>query len=138
MKLGRGFKLLLLWTCGVLYATGLAAWLLASRFQVDRGYGPEPSPMRPFFLHSHSIAGLLFLVLFGYLWKDHVEPGLRKFKKRRSGLTLLAALVSVLATVPPLFYATGQTARAWTVAIHVWLGAALLAPFLFHSRSARV
>ena len=137
MKLGPRFKALLLGTSAVLYMTGLAVWLLASRFQVQGEYGLEPSPFKPWFLHAHSVAGLVFLVLFGYLWKDHVEPGLARRKKKRSGLTLVASIGVLFATVPLLFYLTGDAPRAWTAAVHTWLGAILLAPFLFHLRSKR-
>jgi hypothetical protein len=139
MKLGRRFKAALLWTSAFLYITGLAAWALASpRFQASGEYGPEPSPLKPWFLHAHSVAGLFFLVLFGYLWNAHIEPGLKHQKKKKSGLTLLASLAVLFATVPLLFYLTGEAPRAWTAAIHTWLGAILLAPFLFHLRSKRV
>jgi hypothetical protein len=138
MKLGRRFKAALLWTSALLYITGIAAKVLATHFQTDLGYGLEPSPLKPWFLHAHSVAGLLFLVLFGYLWHAHVEPGLAQRKKKRSGLTLLAALAVLFLTVPLLFYLTGESARAWIAAIHTWLGAALLAPFLFHLRSKRL
>lgn len=137
MKLGRRFKAALLWTSALLYITGIAAWALASHFRTDQGYGLEPSPLKPWFLHAHSVAGFVFLVLFGYLWHAHIEPGLQHQKKKRSGLALLAALAVLFATVPLLFYLTGETARAWTAALHTWLGAALLAPFLFHLRSQR-
>jgi hypothetical protein len=138
MKLGPRFKTALLWTSAFLYITGLAAWALASHFQIDTGYGFEPSPLKPWFLHAHSVTGLLFFVLFGYLWHAHVEPGLNHQKKKRSGLTLIVTLAILFATVPLLFYITGESARAWTATIHTWLGAALLAPFLFHLRSKRV
>ncbi len=132
MKLGRGFKSALLWTSALLYATGAGVWVLAKWFAVDEGYGLQPSPWRPPVLHAHSVLGLLFLVLFGYLWSAHVEPGLRQKKKRRSGLTLLGAFLVLFLTVPVLFYAVGETTRGWTAAVHTWLGAALLAPFLIH------
>ncbi|HXT01209.1 MAG TPA: hypothetical protein VN915_11075 [Elusimicrobiota bacterium] len=135
MKLGPRFKALLLWTSAILYITGLAVWLIASRFQVQGEYGPEPSPLKLPILHAHSVAGLVFLVLFGYLWRDHVEPGLKRSKKKRSGLTLIAALAVLFATVPMLFYLTGDAPRAWTAAVHTWLGAILLAPFVYHLRS---
>ena len=139
MKLGPRFKAALLWTSAILYATGIAVWALASpRLQTTGDYGPEPSPLKPRFLHAHSVAGLFFLVLFGYLWHAHVEPGLQRQKKKLSGLTLLAALMILFSTVPLLFYLTGETARAWNAAVHTWLGAALLAPFVFHLRSKRV
>lgn len=137
MKLSPRFKAVLLRTSAFLYMTGLAAWLLASRFQSDQGYGLEPSPLKPWFLHAHAVAGFLFLALFGYLWHAHVEPGLKHRKKKLSGLTLLAALGILFATVPLLFYLTGESERAWTAAVHTWLGAAVLAPFLFHLRSKR-
>ncbi|MFI5350283.1 MAG: hypothetical protein ACHQ2Z_12115 [Elusimicrobiota bacterium] len=138
MKLGGRFKAALLWTSALLYASGIAAWALATRFQTAGEYGPEPSPLKPWFLHAHSVAGLAFLVLFGYLWHAHIEPGLKHQKKKPSGLTLLAALAVLFATVPLLFYLTGESARAWTATLHAWLGAALLAPFLFHLRSKRI
>lgn len=137
MKLGGRFKTLLLGTSAFLYMSGLAAWALARFFQTDQGYGPEPSPLKPWFLHAHSIAGFLFLILFGYLWHAHVEPGLSRQKRKLSGLTILAACGVLFATVPMLFYLTGETARAWTAAVHTWLGAILLAPFLYHLRSKR-
>jgi len=131
VKLGPRFKALLLWTSALLYITGIAVWL-AARFPVQGEYGPEPSPLKPWFLHSHSVLGLFFLALFGYLWRDHVEPGLQRRKKKRSGLTLVAAIGILFATVPLLFYLTGDAPRAWTAAVHTWLGAILLAPFLYH------
>ena len=137
MKLGRTFKRTLLWTSGLLYVTGVAVWILAKWFSVDEGYGPQPSPWRPAALHAHSIAGLFFLALFGYLWSAHIEPGLKQRKKKRSGVILLACFVILFLTVPVLFYAVGETARAWTAFVHTWLGAILLAPFVFHLRSKR-
>ena len=139
MKLGRRFKTALLWTSAILYATGIAAWALAAtRFQTNGDYGPEPSPLKPLLLHAHSVAGLVFLGLFGYLWHAHIEPGLGRQKKKRSGLTLVAALAVLFSTVPLLFYLAGEEPRAWTAAVHTWLGAALLAPFLYHLRSKGV
>jgi amino acid transporter len=77
-------------------------------------------------------------VLFGYLWRAHIEPGLQRRKKKVSGLAVLAVLGVLFATVPGLFYLTGETARAATAAVHTWLGAAALAPFLYHLYSKRV
>lgn len=135
MKLPPRLKTALLSSVAALYATGVAVWVLASRFQVDRGLGPEPSPWRTPLLRAHAVVGLAFLPLFGYLWAAHVEPGLRRRKRRRSGLGLLASFLVLFATVPLLYYASGETARAWTVGAHSWLGAALLAPLLLHLRA---
>lgn len=138
MKLGPRFKAALLWTSAFLYMSGLAVWLLATRFQTDNGYGGlESSPWKPAVLHAHSVAGLAFLGLFGYLWSAHVEPGLKQRKKKRSGLTLLAFFAILFLTVPFLFYATGETVRSSAAWVHTWLGAVLLAPFLFHLNSKR-
>jgi len=138
MKLGRRFKTLLLACSALLYASGLAVWIAATLLWVDNGYGPEPSPWKAPLLHAHSVAGLVFLALFGYLWSAHVEPGLRQKKKRRSGLTMLGAFAVMFATVPPLFYATGEPTRAAAAAVHTWLGALLLAPFLLHLRAKKL
>ena len=137
MKLTRGFKAALLGVSLLLYATGLAAWALATLARVDDGYGGlQASPWRPPVLHAHSVAGLVFLVLFGYLWSVHVEPGLKQRKKRRSGLALLAALGVLFLTVPLLFYASGENVRFGAAATHTWLGAVALAPFLLHLLTA--
>lgn len=133
MKLGRRFKAALLWTSALLYGSGLAVWALAKCFTTDEGYGPQPSPWKPSVLHAHSVAGLFFLVLFGYLWSVHVEPGLKQRKKRKSGWTLLACFGILFATVPVLFYAVDETARSGAALLHTWLGAVLLAPFLIHA-----
>jgi hypothetical protein len=137
MKLEPRFKTVLLGTSAFLYMSGLAAWVFARWFLIDQGYGAEPSPFKAWALHSHSVAGFVFLGLFGYLWRAHVEPGLKHRKKKRSGLTLIAVLAVLFATVPLLFYLTGESARAWTAAVHTWLGAAVLAPFLYHLRSKK-
>lgn len=137
MKLSKRFKAVLLGAGAALYATGVAVLILSSRFEVDRGFGPEPAPARAPLLHAHAVVGLAFLVLFGCLWSEHIEPGLKKRKRRRSGLALLAAFGILFATVPLLYYASGEAARAWTAAVHTWLGAALLAPFLIHASARR-
>lgn len=133
MKLGRRFKAGLLAASAFLYATGLAVWALGWEvFKTDHGFGLEPSPLRPTALHAHSVAGLLFLALFGYLWRAHVEPGLDQRKKRRSGLGMLAVLAVLFLTTPLIFYLSGAQARSWAGAVHAWAGALLLAPFLAH------
>ena len=132
MKLTSGFKRLLLWTSALLYASGAACWILTKYFIVDEGYGFQPSPYRPPVLHAHSILGLAFLLIFGYLWSAHIEPGIRQRKKLRSGWTLLSTFVVLFLTVPALFYATNPSTRAVASAVHTWLGAILLAPFLIH------
>ncbi|MEK7383152.1 MAG: hypothetical protein AAB262_07680 [Elusimicrobiota bacterium] len=136
MKLGRRFKALLLGTSAVLYATGLAAWALGwERFKTDHGLGPEPSPLRPAALHAHAVAGLLFLILCGYLWRAHVEPGLDRRKKRRLGPALLCLLAVLFLTTPLIFYLNDAQARAWAGEVHAWAGALVLAPFLAHLRA---
>lgn len=135
MKLGRTFKPLLLATTAALYATGVAVWALDKAFRVETEYGPEPSAWKSPALHAHSAIGLLFLILFGYLWSVHIEPGLKQKKKRASGWTLLSVFGVLFATVPLIFYATGDATRAAAAAVHTWLGAALIVPFLVHLRA---
>ncbi len=137
MKLEPGFKRLLLSATGLLYLSGLGVWLLATRFQTDSDYGPEPLPLKTSVLHLHSVVGLVFLGLFGYLWSVHIEPGLKQRKKIRSGWALLSAFIVLFLTVPALFYATHASTRAAASLVHTWLGAILLAPFLIHWRAKR-
>lgn len=133
MKLGRRFETILLATSALLYATGLAVWALGwPSFQTDQGFGPEPLPVRLAALHAHSVSGLFFLILFGYLWRAHVEPGLDQRKRRRTGLSLLSFLAVLFLTTPMIFYLTDAGARSWAATVHAWAGAFVLAPFLAH------
>jgi hypothetical protein len=134
MKLGKRFKSIFLWSTAVLYITGVSVWILEHYFKIDTGYGFEPPALKAWALHAHSIVSFLFFVLFGYLYRAHIEPGLKKRKKKFSGLLLAGSLTLLFLTVPMMFYMTGASTRAWVGFIHTWLGAVLLAPFLIHLR----
>lgn len=134
MKLTPAFKAVLLSLIGAIYATGAAVWVLARWFQTDAGYGAEPSPWKVPVLHAHSVAGLAFLPVAGYLWGEHIEPVLRQRKKRSSGWVLVGSFGVLMATVPFLFYATGEGVRASASFVHTWLGALVLAPLAVHLR----
>ncbi|MBI3566531.1 MAG: hypothetical protein HY079_15155 [Elusimicrobia bacterium] len=137
MKLSPRFKAVLLGLTAAIYASGAAVWVLARWFQADAGYGLEPSPWKVPVLHAHSVAGLAFLPIVGYLWKTHIEPVLAQRKKRRSGWVLVGSFGAVIATVPFLFYATDAGTRSAAAAIHTWLGALVLAPLVLHLRPRR-
>jgi hypothetical protein len=132
MRLTPGLRRILLSTLALLYASGLMTWMLSKWFLLDGGFGLESSPLRVWWLEIHSIAGLFFLVVFGYLLHSHVRPGWRRRKRRKSGGTLTASILFLIITVPFLFYVSNETLKTQVVWIHTYFGIAAVLPFFVH------
>lgn len=135
MKLFYPFKGFLISFMLVLYVTGVVVFLLSRWFLVDRGFGPEPSVWKLSVLQIHSIVGLGFIFLFGYLWPTHIVPGWRRRRKRLTGFLMTAACVILLLTVPLLFYATQEAVKSAAVWLHTYLGLGAVLPLLAHMTS---
>ncbi len=134
MKIRQGFKAFLYVSLLGLYLSGVLVWILNTWFQRDQGLGLEPSVYATPSLHIHSILGLWFLILFGYLFHSHVLPGLRRKKKIKSGWLLLIVCIVLILTVPGLFYLTNETAKSITSLIHIYIGLSSLLIFGIHLR----
>lgn len=132
MKLSRRFKLILFATLLTLYTSGVLTWVMTHWFQQNSGFGPEPSPLRTFWLQMHAIVGLWFLPLFGYLFHSHIRPAWRRRRKLKSGTALTAVLIFLCATIPGLYYMSDEAAKNWVALSHTYVGLLALVFFLKH------
>ncbi len=135
MKIRKRFKYFLYLSLFTLYATGVVVWILETWFKADKGMGPEPSPFALPSLHIHSILGLWFLIVFGYLFHSHILPGLRRQQKLKSGWAVLLVCLILILTVPGLFYLTDESFKSLTSLIHVSVGLASILIFAIHLRT---
>jgi hypothetical protein len=134
LKIRKSFKYFLYLSLLTLYATGVFVWILNTWFKLDRGLGPEPSPYALTSLHIHSVIGLWFLILFGYLFHSHILPSLRRKQKLKSGWAILSVCIILILTVPGLFYFTDGSLKSTASLIHIDIGLASLFVFAFHLR----
>lgn len=132
MKFSRQMKFVLFTSLSTLYFSGVLVWALGHWFLTDNGFGPEPSAMRTFWLQIHSVIGLWFLALFGYLFHSHVRPAWRRRRKLKTGASLTAVLIFLCATVPGIFYLTNQIAKSYVAAAHTYVGLFAVVIFLIH------
>ena len=133
MKIHSNFKRTLMITFAALYLSGLVVWVLQTWFMADHGFGLEKPAQTVWFLRGHSIVGLWFLIVFGYLFRSHIQPALRSRASRPSGYFLLALFAILILTVPGLFYLVNEGLRNSTAAVHTYCGVFILLPFVFHS-----
>lgn len=132
MKIHQPFKNILYLTLFGLYTTGLVVWILQTWFKVDNGFGPEAPASTIWYLRLHAWIGLWFLMVFGYLYGAHIQPGLMGRRKRKSGWILLALFGILFVTVPGLYYITNDDFKNKVALIHTVLGLVLFAPFFVH------
>jgi len=92
----------------------------------------EPSKWRMTWLQSHSVVGLFFFSLFGYLLHAHIRPAWTRRKKRLSGGVLTCLILILLVSVPGLFYVTSELLKPWIIGLHTYLGLALIFFFAIH------
>ena len=88
--------------------------------------------MRTYWLQLHSVIGLWFLALFGYLFHSHVRPAWRRRRKLKTGTSFTAVLIFLCATVPGIFYFSNEVLKNYTAAAHTYVGLFAIAFFLFH------
>jgi hypothetical protein len=116
----------------LMYFSGVITWVLTHWIKFNGGFGPEPTPLRTWWLDVHSIIGLFFMVLFGYLFHSHVRPSWRLRRRRRSGFVLTSGIVLLLLTVPALFYLSNEFAKSQIALFHTYLGLVMFLPFAVH------
>ncbi len=116
----------------MLYATGFLVWVAKTFLQVDTGFGLEAPAATIWYLRSHSMISLWFLIIFGYLYRSHIQPGLNSSRKKISGLTFLIGIAIVIITVPGIFYITNDSVKNKVSWLHTYMGLALLGFFFIH------
>jgi hypothetical protein len=132
MKFSRPFKVFLYAILLGLYFSGVAVWALDLWGKVDHGFGPEPAVSQIWFLRGHSVTGLIFFVLFGYLLHSHMRPGWKSRRKVKSGLLMVSPVVFLMLTVPGLFYLTDDGQKHIVAIIHTYVGLIVFLPFFLH------
>ena len=132
MKIPYRQKLTLLLSLSALYITGLLTWVLSHWFFERTNFGEEPSALRAFWLQMHGLAGLWFLVLFGFIFHSHLMPAWRRGRKRLTGSLLTAVLAFLSLTVPVLYYIANESIKNSTAIVHTYVGLAAVLVFLLH------
>ena len=90
-------------------------------------------PLQPLVLHAHVLAGPVFLILFGIVFDAHVSRALRAAGgARRSGVTSLVTVLTMVASGYLLQVATGDQARRVMVVVHLISGALFAVSYLTH------
>lgn len=139
MKLSIRMKSILFPTLTAVYFTGVIVWFMGKWLLHDSGFGTEPSPFRTLWLQFHSIVSLWFMIMFGYLFHSHIRPAWRRGKKIKSGVTLTASVIFLIATVPFLFYAANENVKSSAAFAHTYIGLGTVFIFMVHylTRSRR-
>lgn len=123
------------WLFGVLaiaFLTGTAWWVLHRWFPVNGEFGPAPHPAEPWLIRLHGAAAMLALILLGSLLAQHVRRAWLAARNRRSGGLLLALNGLLVLSGYALYYAGGETLRAFASDAHLALGLALPGLLLLH------
>lgn len=93
---------------------------------------PEISTGRPSLLKIHGAAAMVFLMVFGMLYKDHIRRGWKREEQRPSGLSLVTLCSVLVVTGWGLYYLGGESIRQWNSTIHTVFGVALPALIALH------
>ncbi|WP_369026921.1 hypothetical protein [Qipengyuania sp. RANM35] len=123
---------LLCWSGAGLFLTGVA-WLLLHYFgQVEGEFGPEMSPVEPWALRLHGLFLIPALLGIGAMFVAHIPKGWNHKDQRVLGILLGMALLFLISSGYLLYYAGGESLRAWTSVIHWMIGLILPAIFAWH------
>ena len=83
-------------------------------------------------MKTHGAAAMAILVLIGMLLIDHVRFAWRARRNRGNGLLFLSTFAVLTITGYGLYYAGGESLRAWTSAIHLAVGLAMPLLLIVH------
>jgi hypothetical protein len=119
------------WGSGVL-------WLVFHYFVSRPGeFGPEHSPLEPWWLKLHGAFAFLALWTAGLLWGLHVVNGWRLKRRRWSGSLAFGLMLVLIASGYLLYYVGDDSLRALTSAAHWAIGLALPAVYIVHRLAGR-
>ena len=112
-------------TFAALVVTG-CGWLVCHYLLAETGeFGPLPHAQEGLWLALHGAAGMAALVLFGSLLTTHMRRAWAMRRGRASGGTLAGLFVLLTVTGYGLYYAGGESMRAWISALHWSVGLAI-------------
>jgi Na+/H+ antiporter NhaC len=117
----------------LLFISGVAWFILHTWARHPSEFGSEElNAFEPWLLKVHGAAAMVALVLLGVLYPVHIMRGWRAHRNRRSGAGLVAICLSLIVTGYLLYYVGGETSRAVTSLLHLWIGFALPAMIAIH------
>jgi hypothetical protein len=108
----------------LVYVTGVAWIVLHYAVNVARGPDDAWRSVETWTLRVHGAAAMAALVAAGSVLAVHVPTAWTLRQNRASGLGMLALLVLLAVTGWLLYYAAGESIRAWSGYIHMVAGAA--------------
>lgn len=116
----------------LLFASGLAHFVVHDYFPARGPFGPVPNPLEPWLLKLHGAAAMLTLILVGSLLPTHIARFWRLAHNRAPGLLFLAVMLLLIASGYGLYYFGGDELRRYTRSAHIVLGLAAAPVFAFH------
>lgn len=117
---------------GGLLITG-CAWLLLHYFcQREGDFGPEMNPLEPWMMTLHGLFVIPALLATGAMFVAHIPKGWDHKAQRLPGIVLCAVLAVLIVSGYLVYYAGGETLRAWNSLVHWSVGLALPVSFLWH------
>jgi hypothetical protein len=125
-QLSRRHKVALYLVTVLVFASGVGWWICDRLFSIaDEFGGVEHPAAQATMLKVHGAAAMALLVLLGTLLPIHVKHSWVAGHNRPTGAGLLAWFGVLTLTGYGLYYAAGEELRAWTSAVHWWVGVAL-------------
>ena len=117
----------------LLFISGVAWYILHTWARHPDEFGSEePNALEPWLLKMHGAAAMVSLVLLGVLYSVHIWRGWHANRNRRSGTVLVAVCLLLIVTGYLLYYVGGETTRAVTSLLHLFIGLALPLIIAFH------
>ena len=113
----------------LLFLTG-AAWAYWNVFLPSPGDFVRSA--KSWAMKTHGASAMAILVLIGMLLTGHVRFAWRARRNRGNGLVFLGAFAVLTVTGYGLYYAGGESLRAWTSWIHLAVGLALPLVLILH------
>jgi hypothetical protein len=123
------YRRLLYGVAALLFLTG-AAWAYWNVFVTSPGDFERSA--KAWAMKIHGAAAMAILVLIGMLLTGHVPFAWRARRNRGNGSLFLSAFAVLIVTGYGLYYAGGQSLRAWTSWVHLAVGLALPLLLILH------
>jgi hypothetical protein len=135
--MSSGLRRALMWTFGLLWASGCGWLVLHYFFGSVTEFGPAPSPWAPVLLRIHGWLAVGGVYLLGWVTAGHVRERWQRLVKRTSGIAMAGLALVLVVTGYALYYTTDRL-HDGAGFVHEVLGAAGILFALTHWRRFRV
>lgn len=116
----------------LLFASGVAHFVLHQFFLRQGDFGPTPNPAEPWLLKLHGAMAMAALVLIGSLLQPHVARFWALGRNHRAGAAFLGAMLLLVLSGYALYYLGSETLRPLARWAHIVIGLLALPAFLLH------